>query len=412
MSLGLYLGSEPATRGFLRRSRPVPLERALDLVSSRHGKLLANAWQDGAAVAFVLHPLAEAVTLTDEGGAVTLEAMTSSVGPGYHAFVCDLARELADELATPWAEDDEEYGDETEFFEHGDFGRLQEEMLAWLGSLAAAVLEQVEPDSSELAVAMPLGDRFVNLDFANTPLGPRSREWFEAVARDASRGIDFFAWWERGLGASYLAGRALAELWNRIPWRPPLDEDEERLMRETLELLRAAHEAEPDRPLPWAAWVELARLVDDAVPTDVTEAAERDESPPIGYRRHDVVAALPGGWSVRVPGSLAAGVDEEGAWVAHDVSRSVYASVLSTGGQPVDLSDLEPEEGEEHAHDDEGARRRAWAAVEQEAEGPELVLRGVAASGDSVATITITCEPADEQWALGVWRSLRRADAD
>jgi hypothetical protein len=402
----------PAGGGFLRRRgrASTALARVQQLVEQRYAEMLVESGFDGESAALVLHPAAEPLELTTPaGGAIVASANTSSVGPGYHAFVCDLLRELGEELGIEWQPADEEHFDETEYFETDNFVALQQQMLDWLGSLARVSLDQIADGATDFALAMPVGDRFASLDVATTPVGPRSREWLEATDRDPRAGADFFSWWELGFGASYLGGRALVDLWTRVPWRPPIDADEERDLRATLSLLRAAHEADPGRPLPWRAWAELASLVDppEELPARAAANAEDDASPPVGYRRHDILSALPAGWTIRVPGSFATGFDEDATWTAHEGGeRSVHVTVYA-GIAP----DAEPPSypGDEHRDDRGGVERRAWTTVDETETGSLLLLAGFARAGDSAAQLTVTAEAVGQEWALEVWRSLARA---
>src|SRR5437588_261736 len=86
--------------------------------------------------------------------------------------------------------------------EHGgDAVAVQEAMLHWLGSMGQVVLENLQKDRTGFMVAMPLGHHYPYHGPVVTPLGPRDKAWFEALANDPWRGSDFFAWWEPGLNA-------------------------------------------------------------------------------------------------------------------------------------------------------------------------------------------------------------------
>jgi hypothetical protein len=407
VSLGVRFRGELPRSGLLKRTPAAAtvLEQVLSSVENRRGELLDDAWREDATLALSLHPAAEPAYVAVDGGYVVVGAQTSSAGPGYHAFVYELADELATDLGVTWHPSDDEFFDETGYREHRDVGDLQDEMLAWLGAVSAAVAEEVDGGAANIAVAMPLGHGFAELDAVTTPLGPRSRAWVEAVAADAAHGLDFFAWWEPGFGPRYLRGRALTNLWCRIPWRAPLAEDEAALMRGTLALLADAHAADPELALPWAAWAELAAHAGaaDTLPPDVLEAAEADPSPPVGYRRHDVTPLLPGGWTIRVPGSFAASLDPDGTWSAGEGGdRSVNVTTFTGPPDQLDESDLAASSGEEHRHDDESVRRRAWTTTEEGL----LLVNGYGFVPGSAAIVTVTAEPGGESWALDVWRSL------
>ena len=64
--------------------------------------------QDNPAVLVSLHPCAEDVEIAvPEPGRVSVSAKTSTVGPGYHAFLCDLLHRLGDAVAIDWDEPDD-----------------------------------------------------------------------------------------------------------------------------------------------------------------------------------------------------------------------------------------------------------------------------------------------------------------
>ena len=97
-----------------------------------------------------LHPCAEEVEISVPApGVCAVAAKTSTVGPGYHVFVCDLLHALGKQFRLDWDEpdgdsddaeeekaDDEAIGDETGYFFHREPGILRQEMLRWLSALA------------------------------------------------------------------------------------------------------------------------------------------------------------------------------------------------------------------------------------------------------------------------------------
>jgi len=168
--------------------------------------------QEEPCLAMVAHPCAEEVEFSVPGkGLCQVVAKTSTVGPGYHVFLCDLLRKLGLEFAIAWDEPDEQEGtgDETGYFHDGGVERLRQEMGKWLGALAKEVLEQKDQSDSTILVAMPMGYRFAFPGPVLTPLGPRDWEWFARVQDDPQQGSDFFAWWEEGATASFFLGKAL-----------------------------------------------------------------------------------------------------------------------------------------------------------------------------------------------------------
>src|SRR5205823_1313144 len=79
-------------------------------------------------------------------------------------------------------------------------------------------------------------------------------EWFEQLVEAPERGIDFFPWWPEGVGAEFFLGRALCRMWQEVPWRAPITEDEGELIMDVhLDLERAWH-LDPHADLPWREW--------------------------------------------------------------------------------------------------------------------------------------------------------------
>jgi hypothetical protein len=130
----------------------------------------------------VLHPCAEPVEfLWSPNQSLRASAKTSTVGPGYHAHVIEMLRQIGTTLKLDWnwrAED----ADETGFARTGDFSALQCEMAKLWGFFAQLLLERAAEDNEHLMLNMPLGFPVPQLDtFAVTPLGPLSRACCESV---------------------------------------------------------------------------------------------------------------------------------------------------------------------------------------------------------------------------------------
>src|SRR5206468_1808072 len=97
--------------------------------------------------------------------------------------------------------------------------------------------------------------------------------------------------------------RALLAMWHEVPWREPLDAEE----RDVVE--RFQHDA------------------------DAAGLALPDE--PVGYRRHDLVLDLSGGWRVRLPGSFVGKWEDDGArYWATDGDRAIeFESMTAKGSE-------------------------------------------------------------------------------
>ena len=58
-----------------------------------------------------LHPAAEEMEITATGqGRTAATAKTSTVGPGYHIYLCDLLKTLGDAVGIDWDGPDEDKG--------------------------------------------------------------------------------------------------------------------------------------------------------------------------------------------------------------------------------------------------------------------------------------------------------------
>lgn len=381
----------------------------------------------------LLHPCAAAIEITaPQRGVVRLSAMTSSVGPGYHQFLCSLMDRMAEELGVAWGPEIEgESEDETGYFYGRDRARLEREMLAWLGAVCRVFLEpggmlegDITPGEAPPAMAMGMECRFVHDGGVSTPMGPRDRAWFEAVAEDPRRGIDFFAWWEEGESARTLLRRAEAMMWSQVRWVPAASEEDFKIQCRAAELLAAAYERDATLAYPWREWAELMALVEwEGEPRAEVErraAGEHPSTPLIGYLRGDVVLSLPGPWTIVLPGTLSVGNDDSGEFVASDGTRTVRCSTLSFGEgderptmeqildnpPPMDL-----ERGEKLAPWRIG-RLGGIAEVGRVKDGEKgeeyWMMAAMVCTDGELALVSIFYErDEDREWAERTWRSVR-----
>ncbi|MDX2150996.1 MAG: hypothetical protein SFV54_09690 [Bryobacteraceae bacterium] len=297
MSLGLQLRTETTPPG-------VPLTLTHQLLAEWFRRECDHVLrgvnlrdEDGVETLFVeLHPAAEDLRLWFENGTeVVVSAQTSSAGPGYHVYVCDLLLSMAGEFGFRWKADSEEDFDETGYFESRDAGALCKEMLAWLSAVCTSVLDESHDECAGLLIAMPWGVSYKVDQFLITAMGPRSRTWTESVARDPNAGTDFFAWWTPGFTAEYYLRRAICLMWNSVRWRPPLTDDERRVLSEVRENLEAAHKLDDSLDYPWREWSELIGFLHTEADFPSLKEVRDSNAPLIGYRRNPVRVALSGG---------------------------------------------------------------------------------------------------------------------
>lgn len=368
-----------------------------------------------------LHPAGESIEVYREKDDLVLSAKTSTVGPGYHAFVVGLLDRLGAELKLEWREG-EWGGDETSYYAARDREALEREMLAWARALAGSVLRDTT-GLTNIAISMPMSPQFLFKAFAQTPVGPRSREWFEAVERDASRGADLFPWWEPGLGAGFHLGVALTRMWCDVRWAEPQTDEDDDVLFEVLESLDAAYALDDSREYPWAAWAELLALADSEDGTlrarVEARAASAPATTPIGYRREDVRVTPFRGWSVQVPGSFSWEHDEHGAFSAWRDGRTVWFSAFRLRGESAEkpLRELVREtkqQGESFDFEEDELVSHAVLSEKDDAEGEAAyILSAQAAVPGRLAALTVAFpDMADREWALATWKSIRGPRAD
>jgi hypothetical protein len=286
--------------------------------------------EGGAAVLLVeLHPAAEALRIWSENGVeIAVSAQTSSAGPGYHIYVCDLLTRMSRELGIRWKASPEE-GDETGYFESADESSVYREMLEWLGSVCDVVLRESDRGCADLAIAMPTGVTYRANQFLITQMGPRSRQWAEAAAHDDSAGKDFFAWWGPKLDARYYFGRALCLMWTAVRWRPPVVEAERKILMEVCENLDLAHRLDGGLEYPWREWAEILEYLGTGskVPRRIDGGDQL--RPFIGYRRNPVRVSLVAGWTIEIPGRFAESW-KGNTWCAWDLDLTVWITAFKS----------------------------------------------------------------------------------
>jgi hypothetical protein len=384
------------TRGLFRRP-PEPRE-----VADRLGRLVKRmerdavrkaTWkQDRFVVELRFHRAARAATLTlGPDGELAVRAETVGIGPGYHAEILARLAPIFDELDYVWADDEPEPAGA---------------MCAWL----AAELGRDGPHR----FGLPSDLSFFCDAPVLTALGPRDAAWRSAVIADPRRAADAFAWWQRGAGHAERA-RALLAMWLEVPWREPLDDDEHTLMKRVDEDLRAAQAADGKLALPYAAWAELLGYlsIDNehaaTVRAAAVQARANSDDAPVGYRRYDMEIELTGGWTVRVPGSFAGSLDEDGArYWATDGNRVIEFTSLTAEAE-VDSAKLLAVAPERHPVLDRFVDGSRHGRAEVCDEDGVHTIYGLVSSAPHVAILTCKAPAKDEPWALATWRSLRRA---
>lgn len=201
-----------------------------------------------------LHPAAEDLELSIvDLGHFAASAKTSTVGPGYHIFLCDMLRKLGSSFNLTWITDNEQYLDEADYFFSGNQERVFEEMAKWLGGLCKLFFDgtfKSEPGGMPTSLCLRMFVAFEADAPAVTPLGPRDRAWLKKVSEDGRHGRDCFTWWNPGLNAEYFLGRALARMWTDIRWRKPVNDSERNALEYVANSLDIALKLDPNLEFP------------------------------------------------------------------------------------------------------------------------------------------------------------------
>lgn len=424
MSVGLLLRAK-LKRGFFRK---LAATKSPDRLLKEIERWVLDYCQDLRATTYIgqrdtnptlfcrLHPAAEDLEISFIGNEqFTVSASTSSAGPGYHIFICDILHRLGDRFRLQWEEQNEEYQDETGYFHSGDRDHVFAEMTKWLQTLASWFFDGTLKDKVHpTRLAMSLDTGFTWNARAITPLGPRDEDWLKAVAQDGNKGQDFFAWWEPELNAEYFLRRALVRIWSDVRWRPPSDDAEKQVLSYIADSLETAYKLDANLQCPWAEWSEILGYLDGnnqehELVHDHTSASH----PTMGYRRRDVTVQLPGNWWITVPGSFGDfRPDENYNYLALDPPREIWVTSYTFKGNLPALLESQRDgiRKKESVLVHEAENYVAWAEINKKSdEGNEsfsLTSSNIGLGNRAVCTIVFV-DPEDRNWAIGVWKSLQ-----
>lgn len=366
------------------------------------------------AASVVVHPGAEPLRVSMAPGDVAVfEAKTSTLGPGFHAWLVEQLERWATHASArfePAPDDDPTRGDETGWFTRRDRAVLEAAFLEWLQSMAKSVVKWLDGANTNVKLCLPTEAPDVAGFDTLTPLGPRDRAYWQRVADDPSRGRDFFPWWDAGTGADFHLGRALGRMWSDVRWRPPLTDAERHLDRAVLDDLAAARALDPARAYPWREWAELAAHLGTPDPAIAARAAKvAAPLPLVGYRRGPIGAHPFVRVTVPIPGAFAERFDD-GTWHAFDGSRDVW---LSSYTGPTSAKPRKPTLAVDPSLARDARGVVGWAGFKTSARDGvtstllqgELFARGKDASHLLVVTMAFR-EPALRDWAIDTWKRL------
>lgn len=379
-----------------RASVPDPLQR----LSKRFP---AN----GSKTIFRVSPLEEDLSFSvGADGSLLASAKTSSLGPGYHAYLVTALDTLADELGFEW-EETEEHFDETGYFADRDFERLQGAFTDWFEDLARIVTEKSEHlPHLQLAMASDF------LPAGGDGMIATLRGWrpVDAFAPGIRISPDrYFPWWEEEISGPTALALAEAHLWMLFPWRAPLSDDERAVGEVARDLLMRV------KPLP-TEWAGNLHEIIEVLGTETFKAPREDG---IGYLRGEMRQTLVGDWTVRLPGWYWTDLEDEGRTSVYWASdRSVYFSSLSfERSQQLDLAAwLDEKPADVRFQDEHAAYRGSYSDNPSDSWPNGRQFQGQVLSGghdastktkqhSSIVTITYADKSLD-LWAEAVFRSV------
>ncbi len=381
------------------------------------------------------HPAAEDIKFSFKKDWVECHAVTSSVGPGYHAAVVEMLKQIAAPTGLSWSVEDPQrgYRDDTGYWQRQDFADLQVAMARHLTKLAGFLMTQA--DSKNIQLSIPVGFPMPVADFfAMSPMGFWERDIFENAAKGDARTLakvceSFFPWWKQGIDAEFWRNAGLCLVWTEIPWHPPVNDEERAIYAKALRCFQRAYELDKSIALPKNEMAEMAMFVE----MDVNTPAPVPKNDGKGFWRYNLRRPLSGSWSAEFPGYFYAGNERDGDtalfWHNGMVMRvRSYDSLeeLSRYNPGLNVEKLSTGDGDGKADKGQGEDKkvslvsdiekanllgRAYLVKARDEEGEYWSLEGRVLSPDGACIITLTFPPNEThlKWAKEVFESVDRA---
>lgn len=352
-------------------------------------------------IEFRLHPAAEPVELIANDATLTLSAKTSSAGPGYHCLVVRFMDVLALRLGLAWEPEDDGEIDETGFFQHRNFDRLQEEMQTFLRTLCRSVGES--ENLSGWMLNMPL-----DLDPDRTDVATPMGEWPIAALQEAAEDDNalsrfsrvFFPWWDKELSPAALRNCAVATMWQDIRWHPPQNDHEKRELQAVLDTLKQVRAMDAILSIPTEEFLELETLL---------AGKEIDlPKPGIGYRRRICRQKLTGDWSLRIEGYFYEKNDEGTLCFWFGDRAAWFSSYSFEPAREATMADVtNDKEKADHLVEHHGIVGRAVTNWKEKDGGYFSMSCAFQSFGTSAVLTLIFPSDSYRDWAETVFRSVR-----
>jgi hypothetical protein len=367
-----------------------------------------------------LHPAAPPLVITaSDSGRVAVTATTDVAGPGYHRFVGRVLERLGKDLSIGWERGVQESDDPLTDATGMTFAErpgAERSYLNWLGRALVDARARGASLGGSIPIGLPADTRYHLEGAIHTALGPRDLGWLDVAVTDTRIATDVTPWWADATDGKYLLNRALCLMWTDVRWRTPAMKTERMLFDEVHRLLSKAYPHDPNLSYPWRAWAELLDLagIEDAMANQVRNRARNaPDAPQIGYRRAPVTIRHEG-WVLEIPGSFAERRTSE-EWWGGGAGQDITLAAVPTGTAAGPMAgpsfiqqfggDLGPDAID---HRGDGVVGRAKITTDASSGVEVCILEGYSAVVGSGAAIRIVFEdPADWQWALDLWRSLK-----
>lgn len=370
------------------------------------GRLSRACEGSDSAIGIEVMPLEEEVSFSCQSDRLTVSAKTSTLGPGYHAYLCMLLDKFADETGLSWTETEDEI-DETGYFSTRDFPALQLEMARWLKAISERLVEiGKDPDFSMMRIGFPVRFAPVGLgSFALTHRGPRNREFFKKISNSGDRGLmrmaeSHFPWWTEGLDEQSAHALVEALLWMEYPWRSELDEREQKIADAILAL------AEISGNLQNIDQLDIEEL-DSLLNSNVSIGPNRSG---IGYMRGSMERPLAGPWTINLPGFFHETFDPDDNTLTYWFGdKTVHATTFAIDrSADFKAEDVEPNDQPDIAFVDNGTAYYAETDRGRESGRDYYSLVGTVEAEFGAAVISVLYDdPNDKDWAVSVFKSVK-----